>query len=212
MAVMKIAPKTIVKTDRESVYKARSGEPEMVRVPEMTFLMIDGRGDPNTTQEYKDSIAALYTLSYAFKFALKKERGLDFRVGPLEGQFWAKEMSVFADRKADWLWTMMIAQPDQMTPQRFAKTLEEVRRKKELLGLDRIRLERFNEGLCAQLLHIGPYSAEGPNIEKLHAFIRTEGYTFDGRKQKHHEIYMSDPRRTVPPKWKTIIRQPVVLS
>lgn len=178
----------------------------------MSFLMIDGRGDPNTAQEYKDAIAALYSLSYALKFALKKERGLDCPVGPLEGLFWAKDMSVFADRKADWFWTMMIAQPDQVTSQRFAKTLEEVGRKKELVGLDRVRLVRFNEGLCGQLLHIGPYSAEGPNIERLHAFIRTEGYTFDGRMQKHHEIYMSDPRRTVPAKWKTIIRQPVVPS
>jgi hypothetical protein len=209
MTALKLEPKA-TKTDRDSVYKASEGKPELVAVPQMSFLMIDGHGDPNTGQEYKDAIMVLYGLSYALKFALRKEVGLDYRVGPLEGLFWAKDMAEFGNRKADWSWTMMIAQPDALTPQRFATVREDVKRKKDLVGIDRVRLERFEEGLCAQILHIGPFSAEGPNIEKLHAFIRTHGYGFDGRKQKHHEIYMSDPTRTVPAKWKTIIRQAVV--
>jgi hypothetical protein len=192
--------------------KTKASEPKLVNVPETNFLMIDGHGDPNTAQEYKDAIAALYSVSYALKFALKKEIGLDYRVGPLEGLFWAKNMAGFGDRKADWSWTMMIAQPDQVTPLRFASTLDEVKRKKGMVGLNQIKLERFDEGLCAQILHIGPFSAEGPNIEKLHEFIRSQGYTFDGRKQKHHEIYMSDPRRSIPARWKTMIRQPVAAT
>lgn len=208
MAAVKSILKATVKVDRKSLYKA-AAEPELVQVPDMSFVMIDGHGDPNTAQEYKDAIPALYGVSYALKFALKKEAALDYRVGPLEGLFWAQDMTEFGERKADWSWTMMIAQPDEVTPERFAKMLEEVKRKKGLVALDRIRLERFAEGLCAQILHIGPFSAEGPNIEKLHAFVGAQGYTFDGRKQKHHEIYMSDPRRVVPARWKTIIRQPV---
>jgi hypothetical protein len=209
MSVLQTKPQAIVKTDREGLYKASTREAGFVQVPEMIFLMIDGRGDPNTAQEYQDAIGALYGLSYALKFALKREIGLDWRVGPLEGLFWAKNLADFADRKADWLWTMMIAQPEQVTAQRFAAMREEVQRKKPTAGLDRVRLERFEEGLCAQILHIGPFSAEAPTIEKLHAFIRNQGYIFDGRKQRHHEIYMSDPRRVVPERWRTIIRQPV---
>ena len=117
MAAVKSILKAAVKVDRKSLYKA-AAEPELVQVPEMRFVMIDGHGDPNTAQEYKDAIPALYSVSYALKFALKKEAVLDYRVGPLEGLFWAKDMSEFGERKVDWSWTMMIAQPDKVTPQR----------------------------------------------------------------------------------------------
>ena len=208
MVLLEPKLKTIAKTGRGNLYKA-TAEPALVEVPAMTFLKVEGHGDPNTAPEYKDAITALYGMSYALKFALKREAGLDYRVGPLEGLFWADDMADFGDRKVDWSWAMMIAQPDEVTPQRFATMLEEVKRKKGLVALDRIRLEGFDEGLCAQILHIGPFTAEGPSIEKLHAFIHSQGYSFDGRKQKHHEIYMSDPRRVVPARWKTVIRQPV---
>ena len=211
MVVLEPKLKAVAKTGRDSLYRA-AREPALVQVPAMSFLMVEGHGDPNTAQEYKDAITALYGMSYALKFALKKEAGLDCRVGPLEGLFWANDMADFGDRKTDWSWSMMIAQPDEVTPQRFATMLEEVKRKRGLAALDRIRLGRFDEGLCAQILHIGPFSAEGPSIDKLHAFIRSEGYSFDGRKQKHHEIYMSDPRRVAPARWKTVIRQPVAVS
>ena len=208
MVLLEPKQKAIAKTGRDSLYKA-APDPAFVQVPAMTFLMIDGQGDPNTAPEYRDAITALYGMSYALKFALKKEVGLDHRVGPLEGLFWADDMAGFGDRKADWSWTMMIALPDEVTAQRFATMLEEVKRKHGHVALDRMRLEGLDEGLCAQILHVGPFSAEGPSIEKLHAFIRAQGYSFDGRKQKHHEIYMSDPRRAVPARWKTVIRQPV---
>ena len=208
MVLLEPKLKTIAKTGRDSLYQA-TAEPALVEVPATTFAMVEGHGDPNTAPAYKDAITALYGLSYALKFALKREAGLDYRVGLLEGLFWADDMADFGDRKVDWSWTMMIAQPHEVTPQRFATMLEEVKRKKGLVALDRIRLEGFDEGLCAQILHIGPFTAEGPSIEKLHAFIRSQGYSFDGRKQKHHEIYMSDPRRVVPARWKTVIRQAV---
>ena len=103
----------------------------------------------------------------------------------------------------------MIAQPEAVTPEWFSRARDEVRRKKTLAALDRTRLERFKEGLAGQLLYLGPYSDEGPTIERLHAFIRDHGYAFDGRREKHHEIYLGDPRRAAPEKLRTIIRQPV---
>lgn len=185
--------------------------PVMVDVPVLNFLMIDGHGDPNLSQDYKDAVEALYALSYTLKFMLKKEEGLQYRVGPLEGLWWAEDMVEFSmERKANWDWTMMIAQPDAVTPEHVARAREQAGRKKPLPALAKVRLESFEEGRCAQVLYVGPYSAEGPTIAALHAFIREQGYEFDGRKQKHHEIYLGDPRRTAPEKLKTIIRQPVV--
>jgi hypothetical protein len=181
--------------------------PEFVRVPELAFAMIDGSGDPNTSAAYRDALEALYGLSYTLKFALKKELGLSYRVGPLEGLWWADDMAVFSTgRKADYRWTMMIAQPDEVTAERFDRARDEVRRKKGPGVLDRTRLERFAEGLAAQILYLGPYRDEGPTIEGLHAFIRDAGHRLRG---KHHEIYLGDPRRSAPEKLRTIIRQPI---
>jgi hypothetical protein len=203
-----MATDTLV-SERERLYKASAGKPEIVLVPEMSFVMIDGHGDPNSSQDYKDAIEALYPLSYTLKFALKKEQGLQYRVGPLEGLWWAEDMAAFdLERKGDWNWTMMIAQPDAVTLDRFELAREEARRTKQLPAIARARLERFEEGACAQILHVGPFSAEGPTIVKLHAFLQEQGHSFDGKLQKHHEIYLSDPRRSAPEKWKTIIRQP----
>ena len=195
---------------REALYRARLGRPELVRVPEMGFVMIDGRGDPNSSPEYSEAIQALYAVSYTLKFALKKAQALDYRVGPLEGLWWAEDMAEFSEaRKSDWIWTMMIAQPDAVTSERFAAARSDAKRKKGLAALDRTRLDRFTEGLCAQVLHVGPFSAEAPTIAALHAFIRDQDFVFDGTRHKHHEIYLSDPRRSAPEKLKTIIRQPV---
>jgi hypothetical protein len=173
----------------------------------MGFVMIDGKGDPNTSQEYADAIQALYSLSYTLKFAIKKELGRQYVVGPLEGLWWMDDMADFERRKGDWLWTAMISQPDEVTPERFDLAAQEAGRKKELPALTLARLERFREGPCAQIMHVGPFSAEGPTIAALHAFISEQGGTFDGVRQKHHEIYLSDPRRSAPDKLKTIIRQ-----
>jgi len=204
-----MATDTLV-SERERMYRASAGKPEIVHVPEMSFVMIDGHGDPNTSQDYREAIEALYALSYTLKFALKKEQGLQYRVGPLEGLWWAEDMAAFdLERKGDWNWTMMIAQPDAVTLDRFELARDEAWRKKQLPAIARARLERFEEGACAQILHVGPFSAEGPTILKLHAFIQEQGHSFDGKLQRHHEIYLSDPRRSAPEKWKTIIRQPL---
>ncbi len=160
--------------DRELLYKASARQPEIVRIPEMTFVMIDGRGDPNTSREYADAIQALYSLSYALKFALKKELGFEYRVAPLEGLWWADDMAEFRqERKSDWSWTMMIAQPD-LTPQRFEAARVKAARTKDLPALPNARLERFEEGPCAQVLYVGPFSNEGPTITAFTPSSETE--------------------------------------
>ncbi len=175
----------------------------------MQFLAIDGAGDPNTSSEYRDAISALYSVAYALKFALKKS-GIDFHVSPLEGLWWADDMVHFsADQKGKWKWTMLIAQPDEVTRERVEQVVQDVARKKSLPALQHVRLITFHEGRCAQILHVGPYAAEGPTIERLHQFIHEHGGEFDGSQQKHHEIYLGDPSRTSPERLKTIIRQPI---
>jgi hypothetical protein len=197
-------------TAPEALHKATT-DPHFVDVPAITFLMIDGAGDPNASADYRDAIAALYALSYALKFAVKKAGGGDYRVAPLEGLWWAEDPAAFSmERKQNWQWTMMIAQPAAVTPALLDTIRMEVRRKKALPALDRVRLASLVEGRAAQVLHRGPYETEGPTIERLHRFIREHGADFDGRAQKHHEIYLSDPTRTTPERMRTVVRQPIV--
>jgi len=197
-----------LKKEFKQLYFPSAKEVTVVDVPPMNFLMIDGRGDPNTAQEYKDAIEALYAVSYTLKFMIKKRTPQrDYVVMPLEGLWWADDMSRFdLKNKGSWSWTAMIMQPEFITEELVAQAREEVAGKKDLPALSKLRFERFHEGLAAQILHIGPYSAEGPTIEKLHSFIEEHGYEVKG---KHHEIYLSDPRRVAPEKLKTVIRQPI---
>lgn len=179
----------------------------IVDVPAMNFLMIDGEGNPNTAQQYRDAVECLYALSYTLKFMVKKLKGgVDYGVMPLEGLWWADDMSTFLDGKKDqWKWTAMIMQPEYVTRALFEKAREDVKKKKSLPALERVRLESFCEGRSAQIMYLGPYSAEGPTIQRIHAFVREQGGKLTG---KHHEIYLGDPRRTAPEKLKTVIRQP----
>lgn len=181
-------------------------EPVMVKVPQLNYLMIDGRGDPNGSSEYQQAVEALFSLSYTIKFAVKRETGVDFAVMPLEGQWWCEDMRRFnvAD-KSNWLWTLMILQPPEVGASLVRQCRAALAEKKELPALGKLRYEKFKEGRCAQILHIGPFTEEGPTVERLHAFIDAQGGKLAG---KHHEIYLSDIRRAAPQKWRTIIRQP----
>ncbi len=201
------------KKEYAELYKQVKGKVSLVEVPPLTFLMIDGKGDPNTSQEYQKAIEALYAVSYTLKFMSKKGPDeLDYVVMPLEGLWWADDMSEFSvEAKDDWFWTSMIMQPKHIIDEMFAVAVETVRKKKNPAALDKIRFEDFAEGTSAQVLHVGPFADEGPTIEKLHDFISENGCSFDGLKQKHHEIYLSDFRKTDPTKLKTIIRQPCLL-
>ena len=188
-------------------YYAPKRTPALVEVPELAFLMVDGHGDPNVSVEYRDAVSALFAVSYGARFALKRAGVLDYGVMPLEGLWWVPNMSTFSTgEKSAWDWTAMIVQPDEVTADVLADAKASAAAKKALPALDRLRLERFAEGPAAQVLHIGPYSAEGPTIAALHAFIADNGLERAG---KHHEIYLGDPRRSAPEKLKTVIRQPV---
>jgi hypothetical protein len=196
-----------LKKDLKHLYRQSAREVVQVEVPTFRFLMIDGQGDPNTSQEFAQAVEALFSVSYTAKFMIKKgPQGLDYAVMPLEGLWWADDMSAFATNdKAKWKWTVIIMQPPFVRDEVIEAAIVEVRRRKSLPSLDRLRLENFSEGLCAQVLHVGPFSEEGPTIERLHEFIDTR----TGRTGKHHEIYLSDIRRADPKKWKTIIRHPM---
>jgi len=195
------------KKEFKHLYKASTKEVSLIEVPPMNFLMIDGHGDPNTSTEYAEAIGALYAVAYALKFRVKRSIGVDYVVMPLEGLWWIDDPAQFdMDNREAWKWTSMIMQPEYVTGAMYEEAVAEVKKKKGLEALDRMRFESYQEGLSVQILHIGPYSEEGPTIAKLHDYIREHGYQLNG---KHHEIYLSDPRRTAPERLKTILRQPV---
>jgi len=194
------------KKEFKTLYNPPTKEPVIVDVPPMNFLMIDGKGDPNTAQEYKDAITTLYTVAYTIKFAVK-ETGVDFTVMPLEGLWWVPDMELFSVKdKNAWLWTAMMIQPEPVTGKVFKIAVEQAREKKNPPSIDKIRFESYEEGKSVQLMHIGPYADEGPNIKWMHTYAFEQGYALRG---KHHEIYISDPNRTAPERLKTVIRQPV---
>jgi hypothetical protein len=195
---------------RDQLLKPSSITPEWVEVPDTQYCMIDGQGDPNA-DAFKSCLPPLYSLAYAIKFALKRD-GIEHKVQPLEGLWWfedAREFSADSDRSL-WRWTVMVAQPDALTPERFAVVLEEVKRKKKFPELERVRLAWLREGRAAQVMHLGPYADEAPTIARLHAFIDEAGETANPLVQKHHEIYLTDANRTAPARMKTILRQPVL--
>jgi hypothetical protein len=176
-------------------------------VPEMQFLMIDGQGDPNTALAYHQALEALYAVSYGLKFMSKRELARDYTVMALEGLWWTPDMAGFSmEDKGAWHWTMMMMQPDWITGDMAQAAVAEAGGKKDLPALARMRFEPYHEGLSVQIMHIGPYDAEGPTIARMHQFIAENGYQPAG---KHHEIYLGDPRRTAPEKLKTVLRQPV---
>lgn len=196
------------KQELKELYTAKK-EPKIVEVPQMKFLMIDGKGNPNTSQDFQDAINALFPLAYTIKFMIKKsELEIDYGVLPIEGMWWADDIEDFKrNNKDNWKWTLMIMQPPFVEEFHFKTAFQEVKKKKDPTALSKVRFASFKEGLSAQIMHIGPYSEEGPTIEKLHDFITNNGYQFTG---KHREIYLSDVRRAKPENLKTIIRQPII--
>jgi hypothetical protein len=200
-----------LKKQLKHLYSPSTAQISVVDVPAMNFVMIDGKGDPNKAPEYQDAIEALYSISYTLKFMVKKEQEIDYGVMPLEGMWWTDNMAEFnINNKDDWKWTSMIVQPEYVSEGLFNRAVEQVANKKELPSLSRARFQSFHEGPAAQIMYIGPFADEGLTVEKIHNYIKDNGYVFDGLTQKHHEIYLSDFRKTAPEKLKTIIRQPFV--
>jgi len=192
-------------TTHEELYRARRDHPELIEVPEATFLMIDGQGDPNTSGGFALAVQALYTAAYTIKFSLKKATGRNERVPPLEGLWWNADNDFTVGTKDSWSWTLMIRLPEDLPAALLAESLSSAKAKKPELPISDLRVERFSEGTAAQVMHIGPYGEEGPTIAALHAFIADQGHAMRG---KHHEIYLGDPRRSAPSKLKTLLRQP----
>ena len=190
-------------------YRATRGTFRVVEVPELQYLMIDGHGDPNTSAEYASALEALYPLAYALKFFSKRELGRDYVVMPLEGLWWADDLTVFtsARDKSQWDWTMMILQPDWLDADAFATVRARLDAKGASERLDEVRWGTLREGRCVQTLHVGSYDDETPVLAEMHdRFIPEQGLRMAGT---HHEIYLSDARKVAPEKLRTILRQPV---
>ena len=202
----------------KALYQPKT-EPMIIQVPSMQFIMIDGRGNPNTSKAYQEACEILYGLSYAIKMSPKNdihfEGYFDYVVPPLEGLWWLEEEVEEVDYsqtqiKDQFCWTSMIRQPEFVTEEVFKKAKEILHKKKPELNLSLARLVKWEEGLCAQIMHIGPYNDEPKTIAKLQEFIKQEGYVEDfSMTRKHHEIYLGDPRKTAPEKLKSVLRHPI---
>lgn len=202
-----IAAKVDLKRDL-SAYRAKKGVFDLVDVPPLRYLMIDGAGDPNT-QPYRDAVTTLFTVAYKLKFLSKRELGRDYVVMPLEALWWSDDMATFTtDRdKSRWSWTALILVPDWITDDLVARA-RAAAADAPALGL--LRIDTLEEGRCVQTLHVGPFDDEGPVLDDLHhRFVPEHGLRMTGR---HHEIYLSDIRRTDPAKLRTILRQPVAVD
>lgn len=198
---------------KKSTYRdhyTATSTPTVVEIPSRKYLMIDGAGDPNTAAEYRDAVEALYPIAYGLRAAVKSATGDAYVVMPLEGLWWTEDMARFSvEDKSDWLWTAMICVPEAVTDDMAAAVIPTVTAKKHLYAGPKARVETFVEGKAAQVLHVGPYTAEAPTIAALHEFIADSGFDLAGR---HHEIYLSDPRKVDAEKLRTIIRQPISTS
>ena len=201
-------PERIDVTRALDSYRARRGRFDLIEVPERRYLMIDGHGDPNTPV-YLDAVQALYPVAYRMKFASKRGLGRDYVVPPLEGLWWADDPAAFttARDKSRWDWTLMILVPDWLGPEEFRAAVEEAGARRRPARLGDVRLASLAEGTCVQTLHVGPFDAEAAVLSELHdTVIPRLGLRLAGT---HHEIYLSDPRRTAPERLRTILRQPV---
>lgn len=199
--------KVDLKQVHKDLYTAPKDRFSFVETPPLTYLMVDGEGDPNTAPAYAEAVEALYGVAYALKFA-SKAAGRDYVVPPLEGLWWADDMTAFRRRaKATWRWTMMLLQPDWISPDQFKAAVQSIGVKNPTPSLSRLRSGRLEEGRCVQILHVGSYDDEGPILARLHdEFLPEQRLVPVGR---HHEIYLGDPRKTAPAKLRTILRQPV---
>ncbi|MHA1473909.1 MAG: GyrI-like domain-containing protein [Promethearchaeota archaeon] len=198
------------KKEFPDLYKPSLKEPVIIKIPKMMFFMIDGTGDPNTSEDYKEIVQLLYNISYTLKMkVIKKETpSKDYVVPPLEGLWYMPKMEEWSmDEKDKWEWTMMIRIPDFIKDSQIKKALKILKETKNPKSFSKIRYEQYDEGTCVQIMYLGPYDEEPPTIKEIHQFAEKNGYNLNGH---HHEIYLSDPRRVEPERLKTILRQPII--
>ena len=206
-----------LKKDLKYLYQPSAKKPEILKVPKLQFVMIDGvieKGkEPGNSPGFQESTQALYGISYTLKFMLKKRKlnPIDYPVMALEGLWWVEDGFFDITVKDNWSYTLMIFQPDVITMDVFADGLEQVLRKKgDSPALSKLRLANFEEGICVQVMHIGPYATEPATVERMRAFALENGYRDRvGPNGKHHEIYLGDPRKADPAKLKTVLRHPL---
>lgn len=192
-----------------NLYNPPKAEFVVVEVPTLNYLMVDGHGVPGVVAAYQEALEALYAVAYKLKFMSKKTLARDYVVPPLEGLWWAEDMDHYTVKrdKSKWDWTMMIMTPDWIDDGMLETAVAEVQAKKNPPALSKLRLESLDEGLAAQIMHFGSYDDESPTLMYLHnEWLPQNGYTENG---KHHEIYLSDPRKVAPEKLKTVLRQPI---
>ena len=202
-----------LRKELKHLYAPSAKKVEVVDVPRFQFAMVDGQIEPGRGPEdspaFQEALEALYGSSYTLKFAskLRKQDPLDYTVMALEGLWWVEGGEFDITRPEGWRWTLMIMQPDHITPGMYEDALRQLRQKKgDRPAFSRLRFEGFQEGLCVQTMHVGPYAEEPATIARMHAFAQENGYRLCG---KHHEIYLGDPRRASPEKMKTVLRHPI---
>ena len=206
-----------LKKELKYLYAPSAKKVEIVHVPRMQFAMIDGaieKGEgPGTSPGFAEATQALYGIAYTLKFTLKKRKthAVDYPVMALEGLWWVEDGRFDIRVKDNWFYTLMIMQPDVITPELFEAGVAEVRRKRgDFPALGKLRLEYFDEGQCMQVMHIGRYADEPATVDRMNTFAEENGYRdCIGRGGKHHEIYLGDPRKADPAKLKTVLRHPV---
>ncbi len=207
-----------LKNQFKSFYMPSAKKVEIVQVPCLQFAMIDGAiekgSEPGKSASFAEATQALYGISYTLKFMLKKRKtnAIDYPVMALEGLWWVEDGIFDLTVKDNWFFTLMIMQPEVITKEIFDEGLEQVRKKKgDSPALSKLRLTNFEEGLCVQVMHIGPYATEPTTVERMRSFAEENGYQdCVGLRRKHHEIYLGDPRKADPAKLKTVLRHPVV--
>lgn len=206
-----------LKKDLKAYYQPSAKKPELIQIPRFQFAMLDGAiepgMEPGNSPGFQEAVEALYGISYTLKFMLKQrtENPMDYPVMALEGLWWVEDDEFDIRRKDNWKWTVMILQPEVITPPIFQEGLGQLRKKRgDQPVYSRLRLDDFEEGLCVQLMHIGPYATEPVSVDLMHTFAMQQGYLPRlGDGGKHHEIYLSDPRRAAPEKMKTVLRHPI---
>ena len=205
-----------LRKELKHLYAPSAKNVEVVDVPRFQFAMVDGEMEPGClpgdSPAFQEAVEALYGISYTLKFMskLRTENPIDYSVTALEGLWWVEEGEFDITNAEGWKWTVLMMQPAHITVEMYQDALRQLRQKKgDRPGFSRLRLEDWEEGLCMQIMHVGPYAEEPATIARMHAFARENGYRLHG---KHHEIYLGDPRRTSPEKLKTVLRQPILKS
>lgn len=205
------------KKEYKDLYQPKN-KPSVIQVPEMVFIQVEGQGDPNSCQAYKDAMEILYGLSFTIKMSKmggnQPEGYFEYVVPPLEGLWWGEDEELFdgvmIGDKSKFRWISMIRQPEFVTEEVFEWAKAALKKKKPHVDFSTTRLVKWEEGLCAQVMHIGPYDDEPATIAVLNQFVEDNGYETDiGDNRRHHEIYLGDPRKTAPERLRTVLRHPV---